>query len=174
MNEIWKDIKGYEGLYQISNLGQVKSLARPINNFNQCCTKDKLLKGGIKRGYRQVILLKDNKRKYASVHRLVAEAFLPNPHNLPIINHKDENKLNNNVSNLEWCSTKYNVNYGNCITKRANSKKKPVQRIDKDGKIYTYLSATDAGKELGINPNFISRCCTGKRKTLYGETWNFI
>ena len=120
------------------------------------------------------MLYKNKNYHHFLVHRLVAETFIPNPDNLPEVNHKDENKQNNYVDNLEWCTAKYNTNYGNCIAKRANSKKKPVQRIDKDGKIYTYLSATDAGKELGINPNFISRCCTGERKTLYGETWNFI
>ena len=174
MNEIWKDIKGYEGLYQISNLGQVKSLARPINNFNQCCGKDKILKGGIKRGYRQVILLKDKKRKYASVHRLVAEAFLPNPRNLPIINHKDENKLNNKVDNLEWCTVKYNTNYGNCVAKRAESKKKAVYAIDKKGNITYYKSITDAAKALNVNPFHIYGCCDKNNLTAYGYKWKHV
>ena len=174
MRRIWKDIEGYEGLYQISNFGEVKSLAREIDNFNQCCDKDKLLSGGIKRGYRQVILLKDSRRKYVSVHRLVANAFIPNPNNLPIINHKDEDKLNNKADNLEWCDYKYNTNYGTGLKRRANSHKKPVCRIDKNGIKHIYPSATDAARILGIKQCYISRCCNGDRKTLYGETWNFL
>ena len=161
--EVWKPLYIQERIYYVSNTGRVK------NKYN------KILHAVVgSSGYEEICLCVNYKRYYKRVHRLVAQAFLPNPNNYPCINHINGNKLDNNVSNLEWCSTKYNVNYGNCIAKRANSKKKPVQRIDKDGKIYTYLSATDAGKELGINPNFISRCCTGERKTLYGETWNFI
>ena len=179
MKEVWKDIKDYEGLYQVSNLGRIKSLSRfhytGWGKNKGYIKKEKILTQTLLSiGYYIVTLCKNGESKKMFVHRLVAQAFLDNLNNFPCINHKDENKLNNNVNNLEWCSIKYNVNYGNCITKRANSKKKPVQRIDKDGNIYTYLSATDAGKELGINPNFISRCCTGERKTLYGETWNFI
>ena len=113
MEEIWRDIKNYEGLYQISNLGRVKRL-RFINrhlNFE----KEKILKpykdGG---NYYFVIgLHKDGKRKYKAIHRLVAETFIPNPNNYPVVNHKDENKLNNRIDNLEWCTHKYNSNYGN-------------------------------------------------------------
>lgn len=103
--EIWKDIEGYEGLYQVSNLGRVKSL-----KFN----KIKILSQGISgSGYKIVSLSKENQRKIFLVHRLVAMVFIKNPNNYPCINHKDENKLNNLANNLEWCTHRYNCNYKN-------------------------------------------------------------
>ena len=103
--EEWKDIKGYEGIYQISNKGRVKTLG---NNRR----KEKIREGiEDNRGYKRISLCKNGKEKKYSIHRLVAQAFLPNPDNLPVVNHKDENKLNNNVENLEWCTQEYNVNY---------------------------------------------------------------
>lgn len=107
MREIWKDIKGYKDKYQVSNLGNVKSL-----NYNQT-HKEKLLKlFQNTNGYYQIDLWKNNKGKKCLVHRLVAETFIDNPNNYPIINHKDENPLNNCAENLEWCDAKYNCNYG--------------------------------------------------------------
>ena len=105
--EIWKDIEGYEGLYQISNKGRVKSLG---NNKNR---KEKILScKPNNKGYLRVNLYKNGKKKHFSVHRLVAIAFIPNPNNLLEVNHKDENKENNHVKNLEWCTSEYNNNYG--------------------------------------------------------------
>ena len=116
MEEIWIDIKGYEGLYQVSNLGRVKSLSKYAGNSLR---KEKILKNyKDKDGYVKVILCKNNKTRFLSIHRLIAEAFIPNPDNLPQINHKDECKSNNSIDNLEWCSCKYNINYGN-RTKKA-------------------------------------------------------
>lgn len=106
MKEIWRDIKEYEGLYQISNLGRVKSLCKRTNHKNEL-----ILKLGIRNTYNTIVLLKNKVRKSYQVHRLVAEAFLPNPNNYPIVNHKDENPLNNCVDNLEWCTQKHNVLY---------------------------------------------------------------
>ena len=104
MNEIYKDIQGYEGKYQISNLGNVYSL---ITNkiLKQRLTLD---------GYYQVDLYKNGVKKHLYIHRLVAQSFLDNPKNYKIVNHKDENSMNNIVSNLEWCNSTYNNNYGNC------------------------------------------------------------
>jgi len=117
MKEIWKDIKNYEGLYQVSNLGNVKVLDRIVNsaikNNNKVKRLGKTLKQYNKQGYMQVVLTYNKIRKYCNVHRLVAEAFIPNPNNLPQVNHIDENPLNNRVDNLEWCTAKYNCNYGN-------------------------------------------------------------
>lgn len=116
MKEVWKDIPGFENLYQVSNFGNVKVLDRicnsAIKNNNKVLRKGKILKQYNKRGYLQVSLSKNNKRYYFSVHRLVAMTFIPNPNNLPQINHKDENTLNNCIENLEWCTPKYNCNYG--------------------------------------------------------------
>lgn len=117
MQEIWKDIKNYEGLYQVSNLGNVRSLNRIVNcnikNNNKAIKKGKILKPNKKRnGYLQVCLLNKQKRKYCNIHRLVAETFIPNLNHLSQVNHIDENKDNNCVDNLEWCSPKYNCNFG--------------------------------------------------------------
>lgn len=110
MKEIWKDIKGYEGLYQISNLGRVKSLAR---KYKSRVCKETIKKFSIDvKGYCKVNLCKNGKITYPRIHRLVAEHFILNPKKLPQVNHIDENKQNNRVDNLEWCDNKYNVNYG--------------------------------------------------------------
>ena len=108
--EIWKDILGYEGLYQVSNYGRVRSLKYG---------KEKILKQQINTdGYLHIDLYKNKKRKNYNVHRLVTIAFLENPNNYPQVNHKDENKQNNHIDNLEWCDYKYNCNYGTRKNKR--------------------------------------------------------
>ena len=118
MEEIWKDIEGYEGLYKISNMGRVKSI-----KFN----KEKILfLQKDKYGYLRVGLRKMGKLKNYFVHRLVAEAFIPNPNNLPIVNHKDENKQNNCVENLEWCTVKYNNSYATALFQRKEKLKKKI------------------------------------------------
>lgn len=113
MREEYRQIIGYENLYAVSNLGFVKSIKR-----------NKQLNIVIDRyGYPVVHLCKNHKPKYVKIHRLVAQAFIPNPNDLPEVNHKDENKLNNNVENLEWCTNKYNQTYGTVIKRRSNSNK---------------------------------------------------
>lgn len=117
--EIWKDIEGYEGLYQISSKGRVKSFRN-----NKGVERQKILKLNMdSRGYLRVCLVKNKTKRTYSVHRLVAKHFIENPYNLDIVNHIDENPTNNEVNNLEWCNTRYNINYGNCKKKigRANS-----------------------------------------------------
>ena len=156
-----KDIKGYEGLYAITPEGEVWSYKRkkfltPIDDGD---------------GYFQVILYKDGKMKHYRTHRLVADAYIPNPDNLPQVNHRDENKTNNCLQNLEWCDAKYNTNYGTCITKRSNSCKKPILQYDLDGNfIREWSSATDVGRE--VKPN-ICRCLKGKTKTAYNFIWKY-
>lgn len=108
--EIWKDVVGYEGLYQVSNLGRVKSLFRYKKILKQF--EDN-------KGYLRVTLYKNNKSKSIKVHKLVAEAFIPNPNNYDCINHKDENKTNNRVENLEFCSFYYNLMYGTRVQRIA-------------------------------------------------------
>lgn len=120
MEEIWKDIVGYEGLYQVSNLGRVKSLDRIDASGHR--RKGKILKPRINHdGYVQINLHKNSIRKTVSVHRIVAIAFIPNTENKREVNHVDENKANNHVSNLQWCSPKENVNHGTCIERRAKT-----------------------------------------------------
>lgn len=108
MQEIWKDIEGFEGIYQVSNKGNVKRLANSCNTAHE----DRLMKltdNGT--GYLKVILTSNNKRYQYLVHRLVAKAFIDNPNEYPMVNHKDENKKNNNAENLEWCTKSYNAIY---------------------------------------------------------------
>lgn len=124
MTEEWRDVPGYEGLYQVSNLGNVRSVGRCITDTH--CTRrfsGRRLKQFVNRGYKVVTLSKQGVLKQIKVHRLVAEAFIPNPESYPEVNHKDENKANNLVGNLEWCDGKYNSNYGTRIARIAETKK---------------------------------------------------
>ena len=121
MDEIWKDITGYEGIYQVSNYGNVKAVARTLNDGR--FRKERMLKPYIDRdGYKKATLwYGNNPQKHYFVHRLVALAFIDNPDNYPQINHKDENPANNHVENLEWCDVRYNINYGNRNIKMAQA-----------------------------------------------------
>lgn len=170
--EIWKDIDGYDGLYQISNLGNVRSL-----KFG----KIKLLKQiNDKYGYKKVDLYKDRKTKTCKIHRLVAQAFIPNPNNLPEVNHKDENKSNNCVDNLEWCDRKYNMNYGTAqqrsSCKRINhpSRSKQVLQLTKSGEFVTeYPSICEASRFTELDKSHISKCCRGIKKSFGGFIWKY-
>lgn len=176
--EIWKDIEGYEGLYQVSNLGRVKSLARvdAIGHFR----KEKILSTYCVRGYLLVTLCKNKKQTHFFVHRLVATAFIPNPDNLPVINHKSENKNENNIENLEWCTHNYNCNYG---TRNKRSSKAQLNRIDCSKRVYQYTldgvfvrewpSAKEIERQLGFANQSINKCCNGKLKQAYGYIWRF-
>ena len=117
LNEIWKDIENYENMYQISNMGRIRRIYKNGNI--------KILKQDItKRGYCRISLSKNQKHKHYQIHRLVAKVFIPNPNNYPIVNHKDENPLNNNADNLEWCTYSYNTSYGTAIQRTINTKRK--------------------------------------------------
>lgn len=201
--EIWKDIKGFEGLYQVSNEGRVKSLDHIIvcNNGKGIATK--LTKGKIKKftewtkGYKRVTLSKDGIEKQYSVHRLVAEAFIDNPYNLPCVNHKDENPSNNVWTNLEWCTHKYNMNYGTCQQRKSEkmkgrifekhfdfnvekwnhpykTKEKKVYQYTLDGKlINVYDSLREASRKSNTPASNISCVCNGKQKTARGYIWGY-
>lgn len=183
--EIWKDIKGYKGYYQVSSLGRVKSLSRYrpayINNNNKILLKEKILKPTIyTNGYEYVSLSKNGERKNYMVHRLVAETFLDNPDNLSCVNHKDENKLNNQVNNLEWCSYKYNANYGTAIKRSAETRSKLLLEHNPRSRIVicvetgiNYKSTREAGRQTGISCQNISKCCLGKRNTTGGYHWKY-
>ena len=137
MEEEWRDIKGYEGIYQVSNLGRVKSLSHLVvrcNNSNYI-TKERILRPGVKKDKRMmVVLCVRGVKKSVSIHRLVAQAFIPNPDNLPEINHKDENPQNNTVTNLEWCTGYYNKHYGTALERMRNSLKGRKQSLEEIAK----------------------------------------
>lgn len=167
MKEVWKDVLGYEGLYQVSNLGRIKSLPRHT-------TRGKIRKLIPQRsGYLMFPAWKNGKLKLLSVHRCVAKAFIPNPKNLPQVNHKDECKTNNCVSNLEWCSAKYNTNYGTGHMRATYSESKSVLQLTLDGELVKrWLSATEAGQH-GFGEGNVANCCRGKLATAYGYKWQF-
>lgn len=179
MTEIWKDIEGYEGLYQVSNLGNIRSLTRTVNSPNGKRTiQGQLIKPRINRrnGYVIVNLHKDGVSTTFRLHRLVAFAFVnnPNPNSFKEINHKDEILTNNCADNLEWCDSKYNKNYGNHNRKMALSKSKAVYQYDLDFNfIKEWESLVQIERELGFQRAAISRCCKGKQKTSYGYKWRF-
>ena len=174
IEEIWKDIEGYEGLYQVSSEGRIKSLSRLTSNGRKIA--EKILKPSNNGwGYLQVILCKDGKHINHRIHRLVAQAFIPNPENKPEVNHIDENKENNNVDNLEWVTSKENSNHGTHKERVAKAQSKPVMGISLDGKSYLYFNSTmDAGRLGGFKQSAISACCRGERKTHKGYTWRFV
>ena len=162
MDEIWKDKKDYEGHYQVSNWGRVKSI-----KFG----KERILKQSKdkKTGYLHVVLCKENILKSYLVHRLVAEVFIDNPNNYKEVNHKDENKTNNVVSNLEWCDRKYNINYGT-INERLS---KPVLQYDLEGNfIKEWKSTMECGRN-GYDQSHVADCCRGERKTHRGFIWKY-
>lgn len=150
-----KDIKGYEGLYAVTSCGKVWSYKRS-KFLSQRYDKD---------GYPRIDLYKDGKAKTYFIHRLVAEAYIPNLDNLPQINHKDEDRTNNSVNNLEWCSAQYNVNYGTRTERAMQGVRKPVLCVELNK---VFRSQKEAAEELGLVATCIGRCCKGKQKTTGG------
>ena len=172
MCEIWKDIVGYEGLYQISNLGRVKSY---LKSSKYPVEQEHILTAHKSRGYINVLLSKNGKSRPFSVHRLVAQAFIPNPNNLPEVNHKDEDKTNNNVDNLEWCNRSYNMAYGNARIKQGISRGRPIEQLTVSNiPIARYSSAEIASKMTGIDASSIHKCCKHKRDYAGGYSWRYI
>lgn len=160
MREIWKSIEGFEGLYEVSNSGKIKN-------------KDRILKQRKNNnGYFLVDLYKSGVRHQLLVHRLVAQAFVLNSNNSPFVNHKDENKENNNADNLEWCTQKYNMNYGNVAKKIGEANSKSVIQYDKHGNVVgKYNSIMCAERMTGISNGTICDCLRGRRKTAGGFKW---
>nr|UVX78837.1 MAG: zinc-binding loop region of homing endonuclease [Bacteriophage sp.] len=171
MEEIWKDISGYEGKYQVSNFGRIKNSKGLILKT----IKDK-------DSYLTINLYKNRKIKTFKIHRLVAEAFISNPNNYPCVNHKDENKENNCIENIEWCNHKYNSNYGTVIERRvkntdwkqiAEKQSKTVLQFKKDGDfVKEWLSTQECGRN-GFDSGAVSSCCNGKRKSHKGFIWKY-
>lgn len=186
MDEIWKDINGYEGLYQVSNFGRIKRLPYVMKLITSTgklvkkSYKETILKcSPAKNGYKRVTLWKNAVAQYKHVHRLVAEAFIPNINNYPCINHKDEDKTNNNACNLEWCSYSYNNTYGSVKAKstetysRNHSRK--VEMLSVLGEfIKMFNSVKEAAAFVKGTPTSIDRALNGTRKTAYGYKWNLI
>lgn len=167
--EEWKNIKGYEGIYQISNLGRVKSLHNKFGN------KELIMKQNLKRnGYYQIRLKRNGIVKDCSVHRLVAEAFIENPNNYSCVNHIDENKANNYYKNLEWCSVLYNNTYGTRISRVSKALNKKVYQYDMNWKlIKIYDSCKEASKKNNISAGNISQCCNGDYKQAGNYYWRY-
>lgn len=179
MQEIWKDIPNYEGYYQVSNLGRVRS------NHNTRYHKPKILKNIPRSGYVSVILCKNKSQKNVFVHRLVAECFIPNPENKPCVNHIDGNKANPCVTNLEWCTQKENISHAiksglfnpteNLSSSIGKSRRttQPIYQFDKNGKfIKKWDSCRDICDYFGVKDNHIYDCISGKYHSAYGFIWS--
>ncbi len=180
MEEEWKDISGYEGLYQVSNLGNVKSL-----NFGRLGRPQNLKIGEHHTGYRIVVLAKNKVRKTKLVHVLVASAFIPNPENKPCVNHIDGNKSNNFIGNLEWVTRSENTQHAIRTGLRADSNmwgktgklnhlSKSVNQITKDGHLVkTWPCISDAARGLSCEPCTIVNCLQGRLKSCKGYIWEY-
>ena len=173
MEEIWKSVKGFEGIYEVSNLGRVRSLDRV--SAGGARRRGVVLKPSVgEQGYPYVILKFGKKQKTIKIHRLVAAAFVPNPHGFPVVNHKDENRGNASADNLEWCSQKYNANYNDAPAKRGKRQRKRVNQLDLSGNLLaTYQGLCVAERETGVRESKISMCCNGRRKTAGKFLWAF-
>lgn len=185
--EIWRDVGGYEDYYQVTNFGRVKRLA------GKGCRQERILKPQKRNdGYLQVCLFKKGKMKNFLVHRLVAQAFIPNPDNLPCVNHRDENPSNNFVfvredgsidfkqSNLEWCTQGYNLEYGTARERMAKAltngkKSKRVAQKTKDGELVKIWPSTmEVQRQTGYDQGNIGKCCRGKQKSYKGYLWEYV
>ena len=164
MEELWKDIKGYEGLYQVSNLGRVKSLYRNI-----------ILKGFIDQdGYRLVTIYRNNTKSNKRIHRLVAQAFIPNPENKSHVNHIDEDKTNNRVDNLEWMTAKENINYGTHNERVSKTMGIPVIAINCiTGESKEFHGISECARQLGLCQQSISKVLAGQCRQTGGFTFKY-
>lgn len=171
--EIWKDIPGYVGLYQVSNIGRIKSISHYVDDKGgKRLIKEKIKQYGIVDGYYRVQLNKNGLKKLCLVHRLVAMAFIPNPQQLPVINHKNEIRTDNRVENLEWCTVGYNNCYGNAILRRKKTRGKRIVQKSLDGKIIKiYDCVNDACRTFNVG---VWYAANGRQKTAYGFKWEYL
>ena len=181
--EEWRPIEGWEGLYEVSNMGRVRSLDRyQIRSTPR--TMDfyqhyfgRILKPRInKKGYHVVMLQLHKNFKRCLVSRLVAKAFIPNPDNLPVVNHKDQNPHNNCADNLEWCTVQYNCTYNNAAFERGKKRILfPIEQLTLDGHHVAYFnSMQEADRILGYYHSNIGRVIYGKRKQYRGYLWRKV
>ena len=186
--EIWKPIDGYEGYYEVSSTGLLRSVdhsvVRAVNGGLRVSTvRGRFIKARIgKNGYKIVTLSREGIRKHFTLHRIVAIAFVPNPYNYNCVNHKDENKLNNKPDNLEWCTHRYNDNYGTKPKKISQShlrnppRFREVSQFSENGAfIKTFHSAASAARKTGVDSSWIIACCRGTKhaKTAGGFKWKY-
>lgn len=175
--EIWKDVVGYETLYQVSNLGRVKSLDMKLpykRHGNNCfrVRKGKILTPAImKNGYLRVEMSKDGTHKLNLVHRIVANAFIPNLNRYKEINHKNCDKCDNRVENLEWCDSSYNKKHA--LENKLYKTEKPILQLKNGVVIKEYKSAMECKRQTGFSPQNIGKVALGKRKSAYGYTWRY-
>lgn len=182
MEEIWKWVVGYEGLYEVSNKGRIRSLYRLLRNGKLTKRKKPYLVHQTARGktkHLSVWLYKDGDGKHWLVHRVVAMAFIPNPNKLPFINHRDEIPFHNNVENIEWCTAAYNNSYGTVKERMRDAllNRKDlsmnVVRISTDGSKIIYPSMQEAARENKLPQPNIWKCCNGERHTCGGYYWAY-
>ncbi len=178
MEEIWKDVPGYEGLYQVSNMGRVKSLERTRNmnlpgHKKPAPVPERILKFGESQGYQAVTLAKDGVNRKIRVHKLVALSFIPNPDRKPDINHKDGNKHNNTIENLEWVTAKENQQHALATGLRSGeNRRKIVNQYSRDGAfIRSWSGYVEIEQVLGFSRQMICHCCKGRVPTAFGYIW---
>ena len=174
MKEIWKPVVGYEGLYQISNMGRVKSLER-----KDCLgrtVKERILKQTVTHdGYLIVGLYAGGKLKTLMVHRLVCEAFNDNRDEKPEVNHINEIKTDNRACNLEWCTRRENLNHGTHNERSGKTRSKPVGQYTLDGELVKIWQSTkEIQRQAGFSQGNISKVANGKLKTAYGFIWKYV
>lgn len=177
-DEIWKDIKGFEGMYQISNLGRVKSLKRKRNNINRIEQEHLIKQFDNSKGYLQFSLFKDEKKYTFRTHRILAETFIPNPKKYKVVNHINGHKKDNRLENLEWCTYKYNTQHawknGLCsINKFKHYTTKVLQIDNNDNILAVYMSQRIASKINNISYRALNMCLKGKNKTCGGYKWKY-
>ena len=173
-NEEWRDVVGYEGLYQVSNQGRVKSLER--KNCLGRTVKERILKSRTNRyGYMEVNLCADGKRKMLKVHRLVCQAFHDNPDNKPEVNHVNEDKTDNRACTLEWSTRRENNNHGTRNTRTAKALSKPVGQYTLDGELVKiWPSTAEVERQTGFSQGHICKAANGKFKQVYGFIWKYV
>lgn len=177
--EIWRAVVGYEGLYEVSNLGRVRSLERVVarSYHSSILCKSKIMKQRLDAHGYYKISLSDEKHNHKSffVHRIVASAFIPNPNNYPIINHKDQNPKNNYVCNLEWCTQKYNCNWADRNERLAAHFEKPIKQIKNEVVVKIWKSGSQIERETGYKRRNIQKACNGEYgyKSPYGYKWEW-
>ncbi len=181
MTEEWKDIKGYEGRYQVSNLGRVKALRRTVSGHNQYgewtrTEPEQIMAQKLQNTDRLQVGLRDaeGKRKTFYVYRLVAEAFVPNPDNLPTVNHKNEDHHDNRAENLEWMTKAENNRYGTHIQRCREALRMSVEMLTDEGQHVAYFdSMSEAAEKSGCPLSSIHRCCYGRQETTNGYRFKF-